>query len=116
MTSTHAARRPSGSPGCVPAGRPLIHVLDDVLTAGRENGLNVISMSANESRVDVTTATEADTIRWARALGCSTARRRDEPDLGIAVTSADTQIDGYSVHIQHVHRAPTITSPGEPTE
>lgn len=114
MTSTHAPKRPSGSPGYAPAGRPLMHVLDDVLTAGRENGLNVTSMSANERRIDVTTATEADAIRWARALGCTAAHRRDEPDLGITVTAADVQLDGYSVHIQYVHRAPTIL--GEPTE
>ncbi len=115
MTSTSTTKRPAGSPGHVPAGRPLIRVLNAVLTAGCEQGLDVLSVTGHAQRVNIAVLTEADVTRWVAALGSDKpVQRAPQPDLGIVVTAVDVDFDGYRINIQHVFRAPTVL--GEPTE
>jgi len=110
MTSTRSVGRPAGSPGHVPVGRPLTRVLNAVLTAGCEQGLDVLAVTGHARNINITAQTEADVTRWVAALGSDKpAQRGEQPDLGIVVTAADVHFDGYRIRIQHVHRTPTIT-------
>jgi hypothetical protein len=110
MSVTDAPDRTTKPAGRTRRNRALIDVLNAVVTAGRENGLDIRAFSVADRRVNIAAVTEADVRRWAEALGHAEAdvRRGDERDLGITVTAVNVEYIDVTVNIQHVHCAPTI--------